>query len=187
MILISSYKLINAELKADYEPFGKVNILVERIENNFRFPGQYYIKETGLYYNWWRWYNPDIWRYMEVDPLTRFTNYIEHSYIYVQSNPLIKVDFKGLQCGWKYGLHCPKPPRGYRLEYRESFGRGPEQKVCIYECDYNYEKEEWSCEQKCTTLGYGCPPVVICYYVSICGRDSYITQGWCKEEWVCSA
>ena len=124
---------------------------------------------------------------MEVDPLTRFTNYIEHAYIYVQSNPLIKVDFKGLQCGWRYGLHCPKPPRGYRLEYIESFGRGPEQKVCIYECDYNYEKEEWSCELKYTTLGYGYPPVVICYYVSICGRDSYITQGWCKEEWVCSA
>lgn len=41
---------------ADYEPFGKVNILVERITNNFRFPGQYFIEDTGLYYNWWRWF-----------------------------------------------------------------------------------------------------------------------------------
>jgi hypothetical protein len=38
-MLISKCKLINAELKGDYEPFGKVNIVVENIENNFRFPG----------------------------------------------------------------------------------------------------------------------------------------------------
>jgi RHS repeat-associated protein len=56
----------NVVWKADYEPFGRVN---ESIENNFRFPGQYYISETGLYYNWWRWYKSETGRYMEVDPI----------------------------------------------------------------------------------------------------------------------
>ena len=67
----------NVVWKGDYEPFGKVNIVVENIENNFRFPGQYYISETGLYYNWWRWYKSKIGRYSSKDPAER----IDLSYI----------------------------------------------------------------------------------------------------------
>jgi RHS repeat-associated protein len=52
-----------------------------KIENPIRFPGQYDDSDTkdvrsiilnnaeGLYYNYHRWYNPDIGRYMEVDPI----------------------------------------------------------------------------------------------------------------------
>lgn len=36
--------------RADYEPFGKANVKVSTVENNIRFPGQYYDKETGLHY-----------------------------------------------------------------------------------------------------------------------------------------
>ncbi|MEE4358520.1 MAG: RHS repeat-associated core domain-containing protein [Desulfococcaceae bacterium] len=40
-------------------PFGKARILIADIENNLRFPGQYYDRETGLHYNYHRYYDPD--------------------------------------------------------------------------------------------------------------------------------
>ena len=79
----------NIVWKADYEPFGKVNIVVENIENNFRFPGQYYISETGLYYNWWRWYKSEIGRYMSIDKC---------KYCYSKLNPFVFIDPSGLEC-----------------------------------------------------------------------------------------
>ena len=106
MMLISNYKVINAELKADYEPFGRVNIVVENIENNFRFPGQYYISETGLNYNWWRWYKSETGRYMEVDPFIKshelgaelfyVSQLLKDVYTYVRNNPVINRDIEGL-------------------------------------------------------------------------------------------
>jgi len=46
--------------------------LVERTTNNFRFPGQYFIEETGLYYNWWRWYENEMGRYIQIDLLNKY-------------------------------------------------------------------------------------------------------------------
>ena len=36
---------------ADYAPLGQAEITIDTIENNLRFPGQYYDTETGLHYN----------------------------------------------------------------------------------------------------------------------------------------
>ena len=38
------------------------------IEVNLRYPGQYYDAETGLFYNWNRYYNPNTGRYSRSDP-----------------------------------------------------------------------------------------------------------------------
>ena len=43
--------------KADYEPFGKATVKVAAVENNLRLPGQYYDRETGLHYNYFRDYD----------------------------------------------------------------------------------------------------------------------------------
>lgn len=44
--------------EARYNAFGNADILVETVENNLRFPGQYYDAETGLHYNFHRYYDP---------------------------------------------------------------------------------------------------------------------------------
>ena len=55
--------------QADYEPFGKATVKVSTIENNLRFPGQYFDRETGLHYNYFRDYEPRTGRYIESDPI----------------------------------------------------------------------------------------------------------------------
>ena len=43
---------------ADYLPFKKADVIVATVENNLRFAGQYYDSETGLHYNYHRYYDP---------------------------------------------------------------------------------------------------------------------------------
>ncbi len=58
--------------RADYEAFGEATLITQALENNFRFPGQYYDSETGLHYNFLRHYDPQIGRYLTSDPLGIF-------------------------------------------------------------------------------------------------------------------
>ncbi|NUP10715.1 MAG: RHS repeat protein [Polyangiaceae bacterium] len=46
-----------------------VSEAADRTENPWRFPGQYADPETGLYYNRFRYYDPDAGRYISEDPL----------------------------------------------------------------------------------------------------------------------
>ena len=80
--------------QAQYTPFGKIVISVELAVNPFRFPGQYFDIESGLYYNWHRYYDPNLGRYLTVDPLADIPGM--ESYAYAVGNPLIFVDPYGL-------------------------------------------------------------------------------------------
>lgn len=64
------------------------------IEFNLRFAGQYYDSESGLHYNMFRTYNPEIGRYMQSDPIGLAGGF--NTYNYVGRNPLDGIDPLGL-------------------------------------------------------------------------------------------
>jgi RHS repeat-associated protein len=81
--------------QAAYLPFGKAQVTTEVVKNKLRFPGQYFDAETGLHYNWHRFYDPDTGRYVSADPIGLKGGM--NLYAYVQGNPVNAVDPEGLR------------------------------------------------------------------------------------------
>ena len=64
------------------------------VENNFRFPGQYFDSETGLSYNYQRTYDPTIGAYKQSDPIGLDGG--SNTYVYTSGNPVKWSDRLGL-------------------------------------------------------------------------------------------
>ncbi|MCF5737410.1 type IV secretion protein Rhs, partial [Pseudomonas syringae] len=56
--------------QAKYRAWGAVEkLVVNEVEQNLRFQGQYFDVETGLHYNTFRYYDPEIGRFITQDPI----------------------------------------------------------------------------------------------------------------------
>ena len=91
---------------------------------NLRLPGQMYMAEIGLRYNYFRDYDPTVGRYVESDPAGLRGGL--NTYAYVRNDPVELVDPNGLESvGSNYG---------YRQFVRHL---GTEMRVflCIYDCN----------------------------------------------------
>ena len=86
---------------AEYEAWGRIR--QETVSDDpkanvpFRFQGQYYDEESGLHYNRFRYYDPEIGRFVSQDPIGLDGGL--NIYVYVK-NPVQWVDPSGLDSKW---------------------------------------------------------------------------------------
>ena len=83
-----------APWQARMDPYGAVQVAPgAEVDVPLRFPGHYHDAETGLFYNRFRYYSPELGRYLQSDPLGLAGGYNVYAY---PANPLTSVDLQGL-------------------------------------------------------------------------------------------
>ncbi|WP_089086423.1 RHS repeat domain-containing protein [Aquitalea magnusonii] len=97
-------------LEMDYQAWGEAREVIAEaaasagIRNPFRFQGQYHDDESGLHYNRYRYYDPEIGRFISRDPIGLFGGL--NNFIYA-ANPIEWIDALGL-----INLRATDPARG---------------------------------------------------------------------------
>lgn len=86
---------VNSEIveQYSYDVFGAPNT-VSDMNNPYMFTGRRFDNETGLYYYRARYYNPDIGRFLQTDPIGYAAGL--NLYTYVRNNPINLTDPFGL-------------------------------------------------------------------------------------------
>lgn len=91
----------NIVWEAGYQVWGNLTHEKETrpVQQNLRFQGQYLDRETGLHYNLYRFYDPDIGKFISGDPISLKGGINLYAYA---PNPLSWIDPLGLKCGSSY-------------------------------------------------------------------------------------
>jgi len=91
--------------KYSYDEFGNLINAEETIPNPFLYVGQYGVmdEENGLLYMRARYYDPEVGRFINKDPIG-FEGGVNF-YAYVENNPINEIDPKGFQA-----IIFPLPP-----------------------------------------------------------------------------
>lgn len=102
---------------ASYDVYGRVTKLhAENTDNRLRLPGQYEDPETGLYYNFSRYYDPDVGRYITQDPIGIIGGLSPYNYT---RNPINRTDPLGLFDEWEVARMGNTGHGGDKLEAHE--------------------------------------------------------------------
>ena len=126
----------NVVWQAHYWPFGEAYSVTGAASNNLRFPGQYFLLESGLAYNWYRQYDPVTGRRAQVarliGALAALGNQRRHDFCVCSTTAQSRND-TGLIGGWPVLADFPfafdardrdfEPDDGFYLRGDERFGR----------------------------------------------------------------
>jgi RHS repeat-associated protein len=96
---------------ARYDAFGRALVDIATVENNLRFPGQYFDTETGLHYNWHRYYDPEIGRYLTPDPIGLDGGI--NLFLYAEADPISLIDPYGLYSWMEFGYDAADVAAGF--------------------------------------------------------------------------
>jgi RHS repeat-associated protein len=144
------------------------------VVNNFRFPGQYYDQETGLHYNYHRYYDPKTGRYLTADPshsiqpvesgiyfvIPAFLDTPQelNPFSYAQGNPINIIDLLGLygttDCSY-YDEQCKMVGGDYYCNWAPKWCRrfnrfdSYQWTRCVRQCLQNYDKKYCSPNNSC--------------------------------------
>jgi len=132
--------------RATARPFGKASVNEDldgdgnTVTLNLRQPGQYYDEETGLHYNYFRYYDPSTGRYITADPLginglmdvlgDEFTGQDAGLYTYSKNNPLNNIDPFGLTT-YSFGFGGSFQAGGAGGSASGSFGFDTSGQICV--------------------------------------------------------
>jgi len=129
---------------AAYNAFGEATIItpaatqeIPTIVSNLRLPGQYFDEETGLHYNWHRYYDNQTGRYVTEDPLGVYGGvglygYVRHSPVYYRDEdgrlvwfgiPVVYWAIGALAVGSAVAI-APKPRPGSDFPSLSPWGGG---------------------------------------------------------------
>jgi RHS repeat-associated protein len=103
--------------QATYKDWSSLEKLhVGEVEQNLRFQGQYFDDETGLHYNTFRYYDPEVGRLVTQDPigLAGSTNLYQYS-----PNAIGRVDPPGWTCSTTLNVNRPKTFSSFNLSSAE--------------------------------------------------------------------